>query len=203
MVPRQAGYFGKPFEARRGVRVGDTMSPTIFNIMVDAVIHNWKHEHRPDDIEELALFFADDGMMTGTTQERVQASLDIITQGFTSLGLIMNARKTKFMVMKGGEHRLRLSTAAYSRKVTHEGTTYRAKQREKVQCLKCGAIVGRSYLKRHQIAKTCLTASKTYAPPTPVRARVAAEQQISHQSLNHSGIPVVYQGSMTGRSCVQ
>ena len=80
MVPRQAGYFGKPFEARRGVRVGDTMSPTIFNIMVDAVIRHWRHEHQPDDIEELVLFFADDGMMTGTSQERVQASLDIITR---------------------------------------------------------------------------------------------------------------------------
>ena len=152
------------------------MSPTIFNIMVDAVIRHWRHVHRPDLIEELALFFADDGMLTGTSKERVQASLDIITRGFASLGLEMNARKTKFMVMKGGEHRLRLSTLAYSRKVTHEGDTHRARQREKVQCLRCGAIVGRSYLKKHQFAKTCLTASKTYAPPTPVRARVAAEQ---------------------------
>jgi len=92
-------------------------------------------EHQPDDIEDLVLFFADDGMMTGTTQESIQASLDIITWGFASLGLRMNARKTKFMVMKGGEHQLRLSTVANSRKVTHKGTTYRAK---------------------HQIAKTCL-----------------------------------------------
>ena len=72
--------------------------------MVDAVICNLRHEHQPDDTEEIALFFADDGMMTGTTQERVQASLDIITRGFASLGLRMNARKTKFMEMKGGEH---------------------------------------------------------------------------------------------------
>jgi len=55
------------------------MSPTIFNIMVDAVIRHWRHVHQPNIIEELALFFADDGMLTGTTQERVQASLDIIT----------------------------------------------------------------------------------------------------------------------------
>jgi len=117
--------------------------------------------------------------MTGTSQERVQASLDIITQGFASLGLRMNVRNTKFMVMKGGEDRLQLLTMAHSPKVTHEGTTYRVKQWEKVQCLKCGAIVGRSYLKRHQIAKTCLTASKTYAPPTPVRASIVAEQIIT------------------------
>ena len=61
------------------------------------------------------------------------------------------------------------------RKVTHKGDTHRKRQREKDQCLKCGAIVGRSYLKKHQFAKTCLTAAKTYAPPTPVHACVARE----------------------------
>ena len=47
MVPRQAGYFGKPFLAERGVRVGDNMSPTIFNIVIDAVVHHWEHVHEP------------------------------------------------------------------------------------------------------------------------------------------------------------
>ena len=80
MVPPQAGYFGKPFEAKRGVRVVDTMSPMIFNITVDTVICHWRHVHHPDDIKELALFFADDGILTDMTQVRVQASLDIIIQ---------------------------------------------------------------------------------------------------------------------------
>ena len=52
-----------------------------------------------------------------------EASLDIITRGFASLGLKVNVRKTKFMVMKGGEHRLNLSATAYAvklrTKVTH------------------------------------------------------------------------------------
>jgi len=56
----------------------------------------------------------------------------------------MNARKkTKFMVMKGGSHRLRHSTAAYSRQVTHEGLAFKERRKEKVQCIKCGGIVGR------------------------------------------------------------
>ena len=62
--------------------------------MGDTIIHHWKHVHWLDHIEELALFFANDGMLTGTSQERVQASLDIITQGFPSLGLEVNARKS-------------------------------------------------------------------------------------------------------------
>jgi len=118
-------------------------------------------------------------MPTGTTQERVQASLDIITKGFASLGLRMNARKTKFMVMKGGVHRLRNSTAAYSRQVTHERLAFKERQKQKVQGLKCRGIVGRASLSRHQLAKSCVKASATYAPPTPVRARVAVEQIIT------------------------
>ena len=66
----------KAFQAKRGVCVGDVMSPTVFNIVVDAVIRHWKHVHSPVEFEELALlFYADDGMITGIDhQARVQAS---------------------------------------------------------------------------------------------------------------------------------
>ena len=50
----------------------------------------------------LALFYADDGMITGTDQTRVQVSLDTITSSFAAVGLKMNARNTEFMVMTGG-----------------------------------------------------------------------------------------------------
>ena len=179
LVPRQAGYYGKAFKAKRGVRVGDVMSPTVFNIVVDAVVRHWKHLHNPVEFEELALFYADDGMITGTDQARVQASLDAITSSFATVGLKMNSRKTKFMVMAGGRHRLHMRSAAYRRKQTGEGATYRERMAEKVQCLRCGALVRRSYLKRHQTSGRCITASKTYQPPTPVREQVANEQAIT------------------------
>ena len=66
------------------------MSPTVFNIVVDAVVRHWKHVHRPAEFEELALFYYadDDGIMiTGTDHARVQASLDIITSSFATVGL--------------------------------------------------------------------------------------------------------------------
>jgi exonuclease III len=177
MVPRQSGYFGRAFRARRGVRQGDIMSPLIFNIMVDVVIRHWQHQH-PNSAETV-IFYADDGMLAGTDAEQLQESLDIVTKGFGSLGLKMNAEKTEFMVMSGGNRKVRLSTVAYARKCTGEGLTHRARQAQKVQCLQCGAIVGRQYLKIHRQTAKCQKASLSFAPPTPVRERVAVEQAVS------------------------
>ena len=42
LVPRQAGYHGDPLHITRGVRQGDILSPTIFNIMVDSVAKRWR-----------------------------------------------------------------------------------------------------------------------------------------------------------------
>ena len=41
MVARAGGYYGKDFKRERGVTQGDPLSPTIFNVMVDAVVQNW------------------------------------------------------------------------------------------------------------------------------------------------------------------
>ena len=73
--------------------------------MVDAVVRHWRHVMKPHEIDELALFYADDGVITGTDETRVQASMDLITKSFASLGLKMNAKKTESMVMIGGRHR--------------------------------------------------------------------------------------------------
>jgi len=178
MVPRQAGYFGRPFRAKRGVRQGDIVSPFIFNIMVDAVVRHWRHEIQPS-AEELALFYADDGVISGTEEARVQGSLDHMTRSFRSLGLKMNAVKTESMVMCGGKNKNRLSSAAYDRLQTGTGPSHRERQATKVTCLKCGSLVARGYLKRHQLTAKCKKACLTYLPPTPVRERVAAEQRVT------------------------
>ena len=38
MVARAGGYYGKAFKGERGVTHGDPLSPTIFNLVVDAVV---------------------------------------------------------------------------------------------------------------------------------------------------------------------
>ena len=41
MVARGGGYYRTGFKGTRGVTQGDPMSPTIFNVVVDAVVCHW------------------------------------------------------------------------------------------------------------------------------------------------------------------
>ena len=41
MVTRAGGYYGAVFQGARGVTQGDIISPTILNVVVDAVVRHW------------------------------------------------------------------------------------------------------------------------------------------------------------------
>ena len=41
MVARAGRYYRKGFKGERGVTQGDPLSPTIFNVVVDAVVRHW------------------------------------------------------------------------------------------------------------------------------------------------------------------
>ena len=41
MAARAGGYYGAAFKGTRGVTQGDPLSPTIFNVVVDAVFRHW------------------------------------------------------------------------------------------------------------------------------------------------------------------
>ena len=41
MVARAGGYYGTGFKVGRGVTQGNPLSPTIFNVVVDAVVRHW------------------------------------------------------------------------------------------------------------------------------------------------------------------
>ena len=41
MVARAGGYYGPSFKVYRGFTQGDPLSPTLFNVVVDAIICHW------------------------------------------------------------------------------------------------------------------------------------------------------------------
>ena len=41
MVARAGGYYGTGFKGERVVTQGDPLSPTIFNVVVDAMVRHW------------------------------------------------------------------------------------------------------------------------------------------------------------------
>ena len=73
MVARAGGYYGTAFQVACGVTQGDPLSPTIFNVVVDAVVRHWvtvilegaeeRGECGQEGRQQDALFRADDSMV--------------------------------------------------------------------------------------------------------------------------------------------
>ena len=164
IVPKQAGFFGKPFRATRGVRQGDIMSPTIFNIVVDAVVNEWLEKDEKQKVE--AIFFADDGLLISDDPNAAQEALSIMTENFARVGLKMNALKTEAMTIKGGKVYEAISDEAYKRRKTGTGMTHREWNLEKIECNLCGELVGRQYMTKHQQTTKCKANQEKYKQKT-------------------------------------
>ena len=73
MVAKVGGYFGCPFKGYQGVMQGNSLSPTIFNVVVDAVIRHWVTVVMPIEagmgglgltiIDLVSYFYADNGLV--------------------------------------------------------------------------------------------------------------------------------------------
>jgi hypothetical protein len=154
MTPKQNNYYGNHFRADREVRQGDIVSPTIFKIIIDAVIRATKEEMKNED-KTTIIFYADDGFIGGFNHTSVQNTLDSFVRNFKSFGLIMNAKKTKAMTLLGSKTIHRLSEEAYHQKITKEGLSCQQKQQLKVKCEFCTEEIQTKSLKQHQLSKRC------------------------------------------------
>ncbi len=79
IIPRQRGFFGTPFPVERGVTQGDIISPMIFNIVIDCILHHWyqsmqDHNHLTTTLH----FYADDGLLAGANAVSLQFGMNEI-----------------------------------------------------------------------------------------------------------------------------
>ena len=69
-ILRQSGFYSDPIDVDRGCTQGDTDSPVIFNIIIDAVLRKWKTIEGFNNSR--ALFYADDGLIENEDPEGLQ-----------------------------------------------------------------------------------------------------------------------------------
>ena len=104
------------------------MSPTIFNVVVDAIIRHWVTVVTPTEagmgglglttIDLEAYLYSDNGLMASTQPERLQRAFDVLNGLFDQVILRTNTAKTVGMVCQlchipGG-----ISEEAYARRAT-------------------------------------------------------------------------------------
>ena len=110
---KQSGFFSNPIDVERGVTQGDTDSPIIFNLIVDAVLRKIQGEAAYG--KSVSSFYADDGLVENTDHRALQRDLDNMVALFARFGLKANRDKTKFMVVRGPQALLAQSTVVYAR----------------------------------------------------------------------------------------
>ena len=96
------------FGGERGVTQGNPQSPTIFNVVVDAVVRHWvngivkeaeaRRETGREGRHQAALSYADDGMVVSLDPAWLQGAFTALVGLFDRVGLLTNSGKTISMV---------------------------------------------------------------------------------------------------------
>jgi hypothetical protein len=115
----------------RGVTQGDIPSPTIFNIVVDAIVRYWTAEVVGDQAAidggdawpvVSSTVYADDGLLTSHDAEKLQSSYTLLLcELFSLMNLNSNTEKTKSMVFLPQSVYDGISDVAYNRRMSGDG----------------------------------------------------------------------------------
>ena len=143
---------------------GDLLSPTIFNVVVYAVVRHWvnsimeeveaRGETGREGRHQAALFYADDGMVVLLDPVWLQGAFTALVSIFDRVGLMTNAGKTVSMVChpcQAGEGNR--TEEAYRRRITGEGRAYAERQRERMKCMECGEFLAVGSMSSHLMTR--------------------------------------------------
>ena len=130
MVARSGSYYRSTFQGARVVTQGDLLSPTTFNVVVDAVVRHWvtviidDAEERGDRGQEgrhqAALFYTENGMIASSDPRWIQGAFNNLVGLFYMVSLRTNVGKTVSMVYRPCQAAGTKSEAAYGRRIMGE-----------------------------------------------------------------------------------
>ena len=104
-------------------------------------------------MNQAALFYTDDGMVESSDPRWLQWSFDTLVSIFERVGLRTNVRKTVSMVCRPCQAAGTQLEAAYGRRMTVEGPTYRELQKGRVQCGDCRKEMAAGLLTAHRVTQ--------------------------------------------------
>lgn len=169
-ITKQSGFYGPIVPTSRGVTQGDIVSPTLFNIAIDAVSREWKHQlnigPNSDPLELDAGFYADDSIIGGIDANRVQEGLNCFVSSMHKVGLAVNVSKTESQThFPGGIHHS-WNSPAYEHRITGVGLSPRTRRQQEVECPICHLTMVASSLQRHLESQ-----HQQFAAPRPTARR--------------------------------
>ena len=116
-------------------------------MIVDAFIRNWVTVVMPTEagtgglglttIELAAYFYADDGLVESTQQERLQKTFYVLTGFFDRVGLMKNMAKTVGMLCQPYHAPGGMLEEAYVQRTTGKGPTFWDIHQRQVECPEC------------------------------------------------------------------
>ena len=110
IVARAGRYYREVFKGDRGVTQCEPLSPTIFNVVVEAVVRHWvttalaeaekRGERGNEGRHQAAIFYADDGMVALSDPHWLQWDFDTLVILFKRVGLRTDFGKKVNMVCR-------------------------------------------------------------------------------------------------------
>ena len=155
------GRCGPLFRSERGVKAGDSVSPRLFNLVLDAVIR------QVSPVCKSLFFYADDGALVASDEQQLQLALDTLVTSLAPFGWEVSASKTKVACFQPAIAHVHVAENAYQGAYLHKPDEnyqkFSTKWSEKVRCATCGTMVRLGGLKEHRRTKTVLDHCSTTA----------------------------------------
>jgi len=104
------GELSSEFEINSGLRQGDALSPTLFNIGLEKIIRELT--------QRSILAYADDIVILGNTRQEITQTTSELLEASKKMGLCVNQENTKFMVLSRSnenQHNLQVDNLTFEK----------------------------------------------------------------------------------------